>query len=503
VVRPPYSAPLGATESLMFAGAGYHWGQTKPAAIPAAVCVKDATARDTVGNLVPAFHPRQVTDQITISQSFYDPSTATLAVAASSSDASVPPTLSVAFGTYAGDLVNGKLVVPVGIAPPDSVRVLSSGFGVNDARVTIGAGSGAPAPVGLPVALNDTYGFAEDAGAQVLAVMANDTNATGGTVKLTSLPRFGSAVVNADGTVTYTANANASGADAFTYTVAVGTSVSNTGNVSVSIAPVNDAPVAVNDTVNGIANVPFAINVLANDIDADGAADIVAAANVSLPVGATVTVAGGIVTFNASAAGTYSFNYQAQDATGALSANTGTVTVQVAAAETLRVIDARYVLRQNRIRVAGSIAPAANQTVTVDYKNAAGTVLGNAGSTTALPDGTWDLQRVGVPVPPTGTTAVRATSSNGTVSLSAPIKINRNRNSPPLDRVARPGFFLCAARAHASPDKAWRGYALLGRLAKWTSKTAFSKSRSRACSPDDFAGDCDPRRCRGDAHDHA
>ncbi|MBI4291520.1 MAG: cadherin-like domain-containing protein [Betaproteobacteria bacterium] len=426
VVRPPYSAPLGAAESLMFAGAGYHWGQTKPAAIPAAVCVKDSSARDTAGNLVPAFYPRQVTDQIAISQALYDPSAATLSVAASSSDATVPPTLSVAFGTYAGDLVSGKLVVPVGFAPPDSIRVLSSGFGVNEARVTIGAGTGAPAPVGLPVALNDTFSFPEDSGAQILAVLSNDTNVAGGTLTLTSLPRFGSAVVNADGTVSYTANANASGADAFTYTVAVGPTVSNTGNVSLSIAPVNDLPVAVNDTVNGLANIPLAINVLANDTDADGAADLVAAANVSLPTpaGATATVAGGIVTFNASAAGTYTFNYQAQDATGALSANTGTVTVQVAAAETLRVNDARFVLRQNRIRVSGSISPAANQTVTVDYMNAAGTVLGNAGSTTALPDGTWDLQRVGVPVPPTGTTAVRATSSNGTVSLSTPIKIN-------------------------------------------------------------------------------
>ncbi|AYH46111.1 Ig-like domain-containing protein [Azoarcus sp. DN11] len=421
IVLPPYTAPVGATESIMFADGTHQWGQGKPAAIPAAVCVKDAAARDPLGNIVPAYYAHQVSDDVTISQAHYDPAAGSLTVAAASSDTLVPPTLSLAFGTFRGDLVNGSLVVPVGIAPPDVGRVLSSAFGVNDARVTIGAATGA-APAGVPVAVNDSYTFLEDAPPQTLAVLANDTNAVGGKVTITSPPHFGTAAANVNGTVTYTPNLNANGTDAFTYTVTVGTAVSNTANVVLNITPVNDPPVAVADTANALVNVLQTINVLANDTDPDGFADIVAAVNVTPPVpaGATATAAGRVVTFTAPAVGTYTFTYQAQDAAGALS-NPATVTVQVAAAETLVVQSARFVPRLSRLRVVGTLTPVAGQTITSEYANAAGATFGVVGSTTPLPDGTWTVEKLGLTALPAGTTWIKTTTSNGSVNLT-PLK---------------------------------------------------------------------------------
>lgn len=426
IVHPPYGAPLGGTQTPMFASGELNWGQARPATLPTAVCVMDGSARDINGNIVPVFIPRALSDDVTITEAYYDPNTGALSVAATSSDSAVPPTLTVAHGTFRGDLVGGQIVEPAIVAPPANLRVLSSAQGADDLQVKIAAlTGGAPAPSGLPVAVNDAYSMTEDAGPQILAVLANDNNALGGIVAIAAPPRLGSAVVNADGTVTYTPNLNANGSDAFTYTVAVGTQVSSVGNVALAIAAVNDAPVAVNDTVNALVNSPANINVLANDSDPEGAADMVAAVNVTqpLPLGATTTVAGGVVTFNAAATGTYTFTYQTQDATLATSVNTATVTVRVAAVETLNVGTARFIRRQNKLDVSGSVSPAAQQTIQLDYVSAAGAVLGAAATTTSSTTGAWGVQLVGVPLPPTGTTQIRATSSLGAVR-TVPFKIN-------------------------------------------------------------------------------
>jgi VCBS repeat-containing protein len=263
------------------------------------------------------------------------------------------------------------------------------------------------------VAANDSYTFLEDAGAQVLDIVTNDTSAAGGTVTMTAAPRLGTAVVNADGTVTYTPNLDASGADSFTYTVTVGTQVSNSATVSLHITPVNDAPVAVNDSVNAVANLALPINVISNDTDPDGAADIVGAVNVTQPAGATVTVNGGAVTFTATATGTYSFSYQAVDASGALS-NVATINVNVSGAENLTLTQALYILSKGRLRVSGSVSPAAGQTVRIDLVDSVGTVLSTPA--TAFPtDGAgafnYDSQNV---ARPNGTTSVKVTTSNGT-----------------------------------------------------------------------------------------
>jgi hypothetical protein len=416
-IRPPYSAPANATEYQMFGLNTEYWGQAHPASIPNEVCVKDGSARDAAGNTIPAFFRQQVTDEVTITQAYYDPGAGTLTVMAASSDEITAPVLTLAYGTLLIDFTGGQIVVPDVIAPPAKVRVLSSAFGADERLVRTGTGT--PAPLGVPVALNDTSTFLEDSGAQVLDVLTNDSNAAGGTVTVGTLPRLGTLVVNADGTLTYTSTLNASGSDTFTYTVTVGTKVSNIANVTLNITPVNDAPGAVNDVVNAIINTPIAINVLANDVDPDGAADLVAAVIVSgpTPAGPTISVNGGTVTFNSPQGGTYTFTYQAQDASGALSVNTGTVTVNVSGQESLTIAKAEYVRSKNLLKSQGSISPAAGQTITLQFTNSAGTVLGLAGTATVDALGNWAASPT-VPLP-TGATSLKATSSNGTARAVA------------------------------------------------------------------------------------
>jgi hypothetical protein len=417
-IHPPFSGPAGAIETPMRAVGSLEWAQTHPAVLPTAVCVKDATAKNAAGAIVPIYVSHTVTDEVAVIPAFFDPTAGTLTVGATSSDTALPvPTLSVAYPGFLGDLVAGQLAVPGMIAPPSSVFVQSAALGTSRYQVSTGFAGAAPVAT-IPVALNDAFAFPMNSGANLLAVLSNDSNAVGGTVTLTSVPAFGTAVVNVNGTITYTPNVNVSGADLFTYTVTVGTQVSNAATASINITPVALPPVAVNDTVNAIVNTPAAINVLANDTDPNGTATIVSAASVTqpTPVGATTSVVGGIVTFNATKAGPYTFTYKAVDAGGLISLNTATVTVQVAAAETLGISSNLYVVAKKRLTVVGTIAPVGFQTVKLDFVNALGVVVGTAGTVASTVLGGWSIDTV--VTLPVGTVSLKATTSNGTVKAT-------------------------------------------------------------------------------------
>lgn len=415
-IHPPYSAPLGATETQMYAVGNTHWGQTQPAVLPAVVCVKDGSARDVNGVIRPAFSPQALSDLVTIGQAVYDPARGTLNVTASSSDTAAPPVLTAIVSGARHYMNRGQLEISGLIAPPARVRVLSSAHGTAELAVSSLASAGA-APAGIPVANNDSFSLVEDAGAQNLNVLFNDSGTDGGTVNITGAPRLGSLMLNADNTVTYTPNLNASGADAFTYTVTVGGQVSNTGNVTIDIAPVNDAPTAVNDSASAIANIAQSINLLANDSDPDGVTDLVAAVNLTqpIPAGASVSVVGGIATFTATQGGSYSFTYQAQDSAWVSSANTATVTVQVAAGEALTVTRGEYVVSKSRLRLQGSLTPPAGQTIKLEWISSSGAALGTIATVTPDAAGAWVFD--GVTPMPNGA-SIRVTSSNGTTRVT-------------------------------------------------------------------------------------
>ncbi|MCQ4345835.1 Ig-like domain-containing protein, partial [Pseudomonas stutzeri] len=119
--------------------------------------------------------------------------------------------------------------------------------------------------------------------------IASVTSGTGGT-----------AVLNADGTVTFTPDADFNGVATFSYTVTDGNLVSNTATVTVNVAPVNDAPVAQNDAVTVSEDVPFSssISLLANDSDVDGD-------SLSVVAGTFVTAQGGSIVIAADGSYTY------------------------------------------------------------------------------------------------------------------------------------------------------------------------------------------------------
>src|SRR5205807_4627271 len=61
-------------------------------------------------------------------------------------------------------------------------------------------------------------------------------------------PSHGSLALNADGSFTYTPAADFNGTDSFTYRASDGSLSSNVATVTITVRPVNDAPVAANDS---------------------------------------------------------------------------------------------------------------------------------------------------------------------------------------------------------------------------------------------------------------
>ena len=207
-----------------------------------------------------------------------------------------------------------------------------------------------PASV-APVASDDVALTSED-GSVTIDVLANDTSSDGGPLAITSVSdgAHGTAALNADGSVLYTPDADFNGADAFTYTVSDGNGGFDTASVAVTVTPVNDAPVANDDTAT--TNSPVTIDVLANDTDADGDPLTVTAA--SALNGDVVINADGTVTYTPhdGFTGVDTLTYTISDGNG----GAATATVAVTTLEDTDIPDP--VFNQGSASFTGSLASA-------------------------------------------------------------------------------------------------------------------------------------------------
>ncbi len=150
--------------------------------------------------------------------------------------------------------------------------------------------------------------------------------------RLVSGPANGSAVFDvATGKFTYTPNANFNGTDSFVYEVLDQNGASDTGTVTITVNPVNDAPVAVNDSYSTNEDTQLVVTapgVKSNDADVDG--DQLTVSLVSAPThGGVALSADGSFTYTPDTDffGTDTFTYKVND--GAASSNVATVTITV------------------------------------------------------------------------------------------------------------------------------------------------------------------------------
>src|SRR5262249_15867769 len=127
--------------------------------------------------------------------------------------------------------------------------------------------SAAPAPI-IPVAIDGALSTLEDTAAAG-TLSASDPGGSPLTFSLTSTGALGTAGLTNATTraASATPSANAHGTDTFTFKVSNGTNDSNVATVTVTIAPVNDAPVAQNGTLAVTAGAPATGTLSATDVD--------------------------------------------------------------------------------------------------------------------------------------------------------------------------------------------------------------------------------------------
>ncbi|MEM8670113.1 MAG: Ig-like domain-containing protein [Planctomycetota bacterium] len=180
-----------------------------------------------------------------------------------------------------------------------------------------------------PTAVDDSADVNED-GSVLIDVLFNDSDPENDalTVQSFTQPSNGS-VSNDNNFLTYTPSANFNGSDSFTYTINDGNGNTASAVVTINVASVNDAPVAVDDSVETNEGESVQINVLSNDTDPDN--DTLAVQSFTQPSNGTVANNNNVLTYTPAAnfSGLDSFTYTVDDGNGGT--DSAVVTIDVAA----------------------------------------------------------------------------------------------------------------------------------------------------------------------------
>ena len=191
-----------------------------------------------------------------------------------------------------------------------------------------------------PRAGDDSYQVSQNSALTVAAagLLANDSDPDGDALSVTAVDSeltIGQVTWNADGSFVYTPAYNWFGVDGFNYTISDGLGGTASAHVSIGIARVNHAPVAVDDagTVDGAV---IDVNVLGNDSDPDG--DVLRVISVTSATNPGLSDKGAALSVNSdgtvryappsTVTGSDSFTYTISDG-GATATATATVVVTI------------------------------------------------------------------------------------------------------------------------------------------------------------------------------
>ncbi|MEC9291283.1 MAG: Ig-like domain-containing protein [Pseudomonadota bacterium] len=159
-----------------------------------------------------------------------------------------------------------------------------------------------------PQANDDAFTTPEDTAITMTSaqILSNDTDPEGDPLSITSVivvSGGGTAVLNADGSVTYTPAADYNGPAVLEYVMTDGTA-SDSAFININVTPVNDAPDANDDSFTTAEDTALTIpaaNILANDTDPDGDTLTITGVSVLSGGGTAVLNADGSVTYTPAA----------------------------------------------------------------------------------------------------------------------------------------------------------------------------------------------------------
>ncbi|EOD9423373.1 Ig-like domain-containing protein, partial [Vibrio campbellii] len=193
------------------------------------------------------------------------------------------------------EIVDGKLV----FTPADNFNgeatisyTVSDGELEDSAEVSVTVNPVNDAPVA-----NDDSAVTDEDTPVTINVLPNDTDVDGDTLTIVnaSVPADQGTVEVVDGKLVFTPAENFNGEATISYTVSDG-ALEDEAQVSVTVNPINDAPVANDDRAATDEDTPVTIDVLPNDTDVDG--DTLTIVNTSVPVDqGTVEIVDGKLVF--------------------------------------------------------------------------------------------------------------------------------------------------------------------------------------------------------------
>lgn len=208
------------------------------------------------------------------------------------------------------------------------------------------------------------------------SLLDNDTGAAAPvTAVKASDPAHGTVTVQSNGFFTYTPAANYFGTDSFTYRAVDGSGESNAATVTITVTPVNDPPVAVNDgPYSTIQGAPVTIDpvegLLINDTDVESS-PLTAAIATGSANGTVQLNADGSFTFTPAAgfSGTATFTYRASDGTAQSAPATVTVTAADIPDAPVAANDSYTALRNTPLTVSATTAGSTTEEI-LPYKAA-------------------------------------------------------------------------------------------------------------------------------------
>ena len=247
------------------------------------------------------------------------------------------------------DLDNDPLTIEA-VTQPDNGSVVNNGSdivytpnldftGFDSFSYTISDGNGGTASATVTVtvsAVNDPPRAEDDVESTdeespvSIDVLLNDTDPDGDDliIEAVSQPDHG-VVVNNGTTLTYTPDADFTGTDTLTYSISDGNGGTAVATVTIEVTPINDPPIAQDDSVTTEEDTLVSIAVTSNDSDPDG--DFLLVESVTSPSNGSIINAETSVSYipDPGFNGIDSFTYTISDGNGGTA--TATVTVAVAA----------------------------------------------------------------------------------------------------------------------------------------------------------------------------
>ncbi|MFD2265421.1 cadherin-like domain-containing protein [Lacibacterium aquatile] len=248
------------------------------------------------------------------------------------------PTLTAVFDAVGGtvELVGGKVVF---IPDADFTGLASFSYTISDSEGGTATASVTVAVAGVgdvPVLGADAAQMDED-GTLILQpadLLANDSDADGDTLTIVGVESLsgGTAVLLPDGTISFTPAPDFNGPAVLRYLVSDGSGHLAQADIAVAVAPVNDAPVAADDTADAVEDTPLllkAADLLANDSDVDGDTLTIVGAEALSGGTASISAEGDILfTPDADFFGQAQLTYKIADGAGGFSTATVTLTVE-------------------------------------------------------------------------------------------------------------------------------------------------------------------------------